>query len=168
MYVDDYSTFVPEDAEGIDQMNCDGGRELGDGFAIESSVDIGENDILSEYDNNDTGDSQDTSSWITHKSSSDVPDGKQAVSNEPPAPLDLEIGDDNLSFMSRNTLPPNTNADGYIPDGKVSLTSTISDLEDTFNLYRKDGHNYALYNGHYYRIDGAGTVTINGIKYDKI
>lgn len=168
MYVDDYSTFVPEDTEGIDQMNCDGGQEFDDGFAIESSVDIGGNDILSEYDNNDTGDSQDTSPRITHKSSSDVSDGKQAVSNEPLAPLDLEIGDDNLSFMSRNTLPPNSNADGYIPDGKVSLTSTISDLEDTFNLYRKDGQKYALYNGHYYRIDGTGTVTINGIKYDKI
>ena len=168
MYVDDYSTFVPEDTEGIDQMNCDGGQEFDDGFAIESSVDIGGNDILSEYDNNDTGDSQDTSPWTTRKFSSDVPDGKQAVSNEPPAPLDLEIGDDNLNFMSRNTLPPNSNADGYIPDGKVSLTSTISDLEDTFKLYRKDDHSYALYNGHYYRIDGPGMVTINGIKYNKI
>lgn len=85
-----------------------------------------------------------------------------------PAPLEFEPEPDSLSFMGRDTLPPNANSDGYIPDGKVTLTSTIGDLPETFKMYAKDGHSYALYNGHYYKIDGSGTVTINGIKYDKI
>lgn len=72
------------------------------------------------------------------------------------------------TFRAHDTLPPNANADGYIPDGSVELTSTISDIQRTFKLYSKDGHDYVLYNGNYYRIDGTGTVTIGGIKYDKI
>lgn len=85
-----------------------------------------------------------------------------------PAPLEFEPVHNSPSFIGRNTLPPNANSDGYIPDGKVTLTSTIGDVPETFKMYAKDGHSYALYNGHYYRIDGSGTVTINGIKYDKI
>ena len=82
--------------------------------------------------------------------------------------LDFGSKYDNLSFMGKDILPSDANSDGYIPDGKVTLTSTIGDLPETFKMYAKDGHSYALYNGHYYRIDGPGTVTINGIKYDKI
>ena len=72
------------------------------------------------------------------------------------------------TFEAKDTLPHNANADGYIPDGKQELTSTISNSHKTFNLYTKDGHDYVLYNGRYYRIDGVGTVTIGGIKYNKI
>ena len=73
-----------------------------------------------------------------------------------------------ITSRGRATLPPNANADGYIPDGSVELTSTISDIPKTFKLYSKDNHAYVLYNGKYYQIDGSGTVTIGGIKYDKI
>ena len=73
-----------------------------------------------------------------------------------------------VTFHGRDTLPPNANSDGYIPNGTQELTSTISDSTKTFKLYSKDGHDYVLYNGSYYRIDGPGTVTIGGIKYDKI
>lgn len=73
-----------------------------------------------------------------------------------------------VPFDARNTLPPNANSDGYIPNGTQELTSTIADTQKTFKLYTKDGHDYVLYNGSYYRIDGSGTVTIGGVKYDKI
>jgi len=75
---------------------------------------------------------------------------------------------DHISFCGRDTLPPNANSDGYIPSGHQELTSTISDIHKTFRLYSKGGHDYVLYNGKYYQIDGTGTVTIAGIKYDKI
>lgn len=73
-----------------------------------------------------------------------------------------------MTFGARDTLPPNANSDGYIPNGSQELTSTVSDIHKTFKLYSKNGHDYVLYNGAYYRIDGSGTVTIGGIKYDKI
>lgn len=73
-----------------------------------------------------------------------------------------------MTFCGRDTLPPNANSDGYIPKGTQELTSTISEIHKTFKLYSKDGHDYVLYNGNYYRIDGSGTVKIDGIKYDKI
>lgn len=73
-----------------------------------------------------------------------------------------------MAFEGRDTLPSNANSDGYIPNGTQELTSTIANTQKTFKLYTKDGHDYVLYNGNYYRIDGSGTVTIGGIKYDKI
>lgn len=73
-----------------------------------------------------------------------------------------------MTFCGHDTLPPNANSDGYIPSGTQELTSTIADIQKTFKLYTKDGHDYVLYNGSYYRIDGSGTVTIGGVKYDKI
>ncbi len=75
---------------------------------------------------------------------------------------------DHFTFRGRDTLPPNANSDGYIPSGKQELTTTISDIDKTFKLYTKCGHKYVLYNGAYYQIDGSGTVTIGGVKYDKI
>lgn len=76
---------------------------------------------------------------------------------------------DGLSFMgkTKDSLPSNANSDGYIPDGSISLTRTISDITDTFKHYRKDGHDFVLYYGNYIRVDGSGTVTIGGVKYDK-
>ena len=71
-------------------------------------------------------------------------------------------------FRGHDSLPPNANSDGYIPNGHQELTSTISEIHKTFKLYSKGGHEYVLYNGRYYQIDGTGTVTIGGIKYDKI
>lgn len=73
-----------------------------------------------------------------------------------------------VTFCGRDTLPPNANSDGYIPNGTQELTSTIAETTKTFKLYSKGGHDYVLYNGSYYRIDGSGTVTIGGVKYDKI
>lgn len=84
-----------------------------------------------------------------------------------PSSWDYGMNNDNLSFMGRDTLPPNANSDGYIPDGRIDLTSTIGDVPKTFKLYTKDGHSYVLDHGCYYKIDGPGTVTINGIRYDK-
>ena len=72
------------------------------------------------------------------------------------------------TFRGHDSLPPNANSDGYIPNGHQELTSTISEIHKTFKLYSKGGHEYVLYNGRYYQIDGTGTVTIGGIKYDKI
>lgn len=72
------------------------------------------------------------------------------------------------TFCGRDTLPPNANSDGYIPKGYKELTSTISKYHNTFKLYYKGGHDYVLYNGKYYQIDGIGTVVIGGIKYNKI
>ena len=72
------------------------------------------------------------------------------------------------TFCGHDLLPPNANSDGYIPNGHQELTSTISEIHKTFKLYSKGGHEYVLYNGRYYQIDGTGTVTIGGIKYDKI
>ena len=75
---------------------------------------------------------------------------------------------DHMTFRGRDTLPSNANSDGYIPNGHQELTSTVSEIHKTFKLYSKGGHDYVLYNGNYYQIDGTGTVTIGGIKYDKI
>lgn len=72
------------------------------------------------------------------------------------------------TFCGRDTLPPNANSDGYIPKGYQELTSTISKYHKTFKLYYKGGHDYVLYNGRYFQIDGVGTVVIGGIKYNKI
>ncbi|MBM6673792.1 hypothetical protein [Marseilla massiliensis] len=85
-----------------------------------------------------------------------------------PASGNFGSNSDNLSFMGRDTLSPNVHSEGYIPDGRIELTSTIGDVPKTFKLYTKDGHSYVLDHGCYYKIDGPGTVTINGIKYDKI
>jgi hypothetical protein len=73
----------------------------------------------------------------------------------------------NINFMGKDTLPPNANSDGYIPDGSITLTRTTSDLKEVFRHFRKDGHDYVLYNGSYFRVDGSGTVSIGGISYDK-
>lgn len=81
---------------------------------------------------------------------------------------DYHQGNNHPSFGGRDTLPTNANSDGYIPDGKQELTTTISDIHKTFKLYSKGGHKYVLYNGSYYQIDGSGTVTIGGVKYNKI
>ena len=72
------------------------------------------------------------------------------------------------TFQGHDSLPPNANSDGYIPKGQQELTSTISGIHKTFKLYSKGGHEYVLYNGNYYQIDGFGTVTIGGIRFDKI
>lgn len=84
--------------------------------------------------------------------------------------IESPIGDDcyNVMFCGKDDLPPNANSDGYIPKGDVCLNSTVSDIPKHFKLFVKDGHKFALFNGAYYRIDGSGTVTIGGIKYDKI
>lgn len=84
------------------------------------------------------------------------------------ASWDYGLNDDNLSFMGRDTLPPNANSDGYIPDGRIDLTSTIGDVSKSFKLYTKDGHSYVLDHGQYYKVDGLGTVMINGVRYDKM
>lgn len=100
-------------------------------------------------------------------------DGEFDFSNDDDSFLD-EVMDEyhqksnHMTFVGRDRLPSNANSDGYIPNGHKELTSTVSEIHKTFDLYSKDGHDYVLYNGKYYSIDGIGTVTIGGIKYDKI
>lgn len=81
----------------------------------------------------------------------------------------FDFDSDGIAFMgnTKDSLPSNANSDGYIPDGSISLTRTISDTTDTFKHYKKDGHDFVLYYGNYIRVDGSGTVTIGGVKYDK-
>lgn len=72
----------------------------------------------------------------------------------------------NLTFKGH--LPPNYDKDGYIPDGSVYLERTVSEDTDKFKVYVKDGGKYVHEGGKWIRIDGNGTVTIKGVKYDKI
>lgn len=87
--------------------------------------------------------------------------------------IDFDFADgydgDGLAFLgkTKDSLPPNANSDGYIPDGTIKLTRTVSDIVDTFKHYRKNGHDYVLYYGNYIRVDGYGTVSIGGVSYDK-
>lgn len=60
------------------------------------------------------------------------------------------------------------NADGFIPDGKISLERTISGSTDSFPHYTKDGHDYVKVGSSYIRVDRGQTVTINNIKYDTV
>lgn len=84
---------------------------------------------------------------------------------------DFDVSTDssnNLAFGGRDTLPNNSNSDGKIPDGKISLERTTSGLMDSFKLFRDGGHKFVLYYGKYIQVDGIGTVTIGGIQYNKI
>ena len=62
----------------------------------------------------------------------------------------------------------NENADGYIPDGNITLERTISGSTDSFPHYTKDGHDFVKVGGRYIQVDGGNTVTINNIKYDSV
>ena len=62
----------------------------------------------------------------------------------------------------------NENADGFIPDGKISLERTISGSTDSFPHYTKDGHDYVKVGSSYIRVDSGQTVTINNITYDTV
>lgn len=116
--------------------------------------------------NSSSIDYTDFSSFDSTSEDFDISDDDDSFLDE--AMNDYHHGTNHPSFGGHDTLPPNANSDGYIPDGKQELTTTISDIHKTFKLYSKGGHKYVLYNGSYYQIDGSGTVTIGGIKYDKI
>lgn len=73
---------------------------------------------------------------------------------------------DDISF--RGALPPDHNRDGYIPDGKITLERTASGDKDTFKVYYKGGGQYVHEGGKWIRVDGTGTVSIKGVKYDKV
>jgi len=76
--------------------------------------------------------------------------------------------EDNISFTGKDTKPNGADKDGFIPNGSVKLKSTISDKKEEFKVYKKDGEQYALYNGGYKKISGSGSVNIGGVKFDKI
>ena len=80
--------------------------------------------------------------------------------------LRVDHSGDEISF--KGVLPPDNNSDGYIPDGKITLERTESGNTDTFKVYNKDGGQYVYEGGKWIRIDGSGTVTIKGVKYDKV
>lgn len=61
-----------------------------------------------------------------------------------------------------------TDVDGFIPDGKITLERTISGIDDSFEVFRKNGHLWVEASpNHYVQVDGSGTVKIGGIEYDK-
>lgn len=80
--------------------------------------------------------------------------------------LRVDHSGDEISF--KGVLPPDNNSDGYIPDGKIMLERTESGNTDTFKVYNKDGGQYVYEGSKWIRIDGSGTVTIKGVKYDKV
>lgn len=68
----------------------------------------------------------------------------------------------NVNFMG-------SDSDSMIPDGKVTLERTVSGIEDSFQMYRNNGHIFVETSPkHFVQVDGSGTVEIKGIKYDKI
>lgn len=111
-------------------------------------------------------DHTDFSSLQSHDEDFGISDDEDAFLDE--VMDEYHQGNSHTTFRGHDSLPPNANSDGYIPNGHQELTSTISEIHTTFKLYSKGGHDYVLYNGRYYQIDGTGTVTIGGIKYDKI
>lgn len=53
----------------------------------------------------------------------------------------------NVNFLgrTRDSLPANSNSDGYIPDGTIELDRQNGHGSDTFKLYNKNGSDYILY-----------------------
>jgi len=125
-------------------------------------------DFLQDNDDLETGSIDHSGIALTHHDNGDIDFTDDGDSFIDEVMDEYHRKNDGVSFHGRDTLPPNANADGYIPRGHQELTSTVSDIHKTFKLYSKGGHDYVLYNSKYYQIDGSGTVTIGGIQYDKI
>lgn len=67
----------------------------------------------------------------------------------------------NISFTG-------TDVDGFIPNGKITLERTISGIDESFDVFKKNGHLWVETSpNHYVQVDGSGTVKIDGIEYDK-
>lgn len=75
---------------------------------------------------------------------------------------------DNFKVSFKGHLPPDHNKDGYIPSGHIELERTTSEITDKFKVYDNNGGKYVHEGGKWIRIDGNGTVTIKGVKYDKV
>ena len=68
----------------------------------------------------------------------------------------------NVNFMGSDT-------DSMIPDGRVTLERTVSGIEDSFKVYRNNGHIFVETSpNNFVQVDGSGTVNIKGVEYDKI
>lgn len=167
-YIDtDFSDVGFDDMDnGFDSSNMD--------FSIHRAFgeDLSTGALNTEHDlpmfGKNEGAFDDFNAHSNHDSHSAPWDVQESYHEHSSSQINLSQMDDHIAFRGKDDLPPNANSDGYIPDGKVSLNSVISDKTETFKLYNKEGHDYALYHGRYYRIDGSGTVTIGGIKYHKI
>ena len=87
----------------------------------------------------------------------------------------FECGDNDIANIEMLTNPDiyhpsftGSDFDGFIPDGKITLERTISGIDDSFEVFRKNGHLWVETSpNHYVQVDGSGTVKINGIEYDK-
>lgn len=121
-------------------------------------------DYFFDDDDLDTNIIDDSDFASSHYDDNDIFDNEDLVIDE----IIKEYHKNDISFCKHDTLPQDANSDGYIPSGHQELTSTVSDIPKTFELYSKGGHKYVLCSGKYYQIDGTGTVTIGGIRYDKI
>lgn len=70
-----------------------------------------------------------------------------------------------ISFMGKDSLPQDSNSDGFIANGTITLhRDGGSDVTDSFKLYTKGGNNYVLYNKKYIHLTGK-FVKIAGISY---
>lgn len=82
---------------------------------------------------------------------------------------ELESSDDgadvdcNPSFMGR---PPESDSDGYISDGKITL-ETVNGNKQTFDCYNKGGNLFVYEDGQWKRISGSGVVNIHHVIYKK-
>lgn len=85
--------------------------------------------------------------------------------------IDSTIDDFSL-IDSPETYSPSfmgSNSDGFIPNGTITLDRTNCGIEKCFEVFRKDGHLWIEESpNHFVRVDGSGTVNINGFKYNKI
>lgn len=63
--------------------------------------------------------------------------------------------------------PSNSNSDGYISDGKITLES-VNGNKHTFDCYSKNGSDFVYEDGQWKKISGTGTVNIHNIQYKKV
>lgn len=85
---------------------------------------------------------------------------------------DAEYGLDNIAMLNNTDIyHPSfmgSTSDGFIPDGKITLERTISGIDESFDVFKKNGHLWVETSpNHFVQVDGGGTVKINGIEYDK-
>lgn len=62
--------------------------------------------------------------------------------------------------------PPNSGSDGYIPNGKITLT-TVNGNTKTFDCYKKDGSLWVYEDNVWKRVSGSGTINIHNIIYKR-
>lgn len=80
---------------------------------------------------------------------------------------DSDCGTDNCYHPSFTGNPPESNSDGYTPNGKITLES-VNGNKQTFDCYSKGGSDFVYEDNQWKKINGIGTVKINNIQYKKV